>query len=176
MIKFEKVSFDQFKKDCFKLGYESRNLEAIWENIKLPARGTSGSAGYDFVLPFDIHVMPGTDNVTIPTGIRVKMPKDVVLMCYPRSGIGFKTGVRLANTVGIIDSDYYYSDNEGHIMLKLVGGFKDLKLDAGDKVMQGVFTHYILADDDYVSTVRNGGFGSTDTVKLENQASYAKGA
>lgn len=161
MIKFEKVSYEQFEKDAVKLGYEGRALKEIYDTvITLPTRGTSGSAGYDFILPFDINLKVG-DTITIPTGIRVIMPKDVVLMCYPRSGIGFKTGATLANTAGVIDSDYYFSDNEGHIMLKLVGGFKDLHLQSGDKVMQGIFINYLTADDDNVTASRNGGFGST---------------
>ena len=161
MIKFEKVTYDQFEKDAINLGYEGRNLKEIYDNIiSVPTRGTSGSAGYDFVLPFDINLKIG-DTITIPTGIRVIMPKNVVLMCYPRSGIGFKTGTTLANTTGVIDSDYYYSNNEGHIMLKLIGGFKDLHLFSGDKIMQGVFLNYLITDDDNVTTTRNGGFGST---------------
>lgn len=161
MIRFEKVSYKQFEKDAIKLGYEGRQLHQIYEQVvKLPVRATKSSAGYDFVLPFDTNLMPG-DVVTIPTGIRCKMPENVVLMLYPRSGIGFKTGAYLANTTGIIDSDYYYSDNEGHIMLKLVGGFKDLHLYSGDKVMQGIFMNYLSIDDDNVTAVRHGGFGST---------------
>ena len=161
MIRFEKVSYEQFEKDAINLGYD-KELGTTYDSIiTLPKRATSGSAGYDFVTPFDIDLKPG-ETVIVPTGIRCKMDSDVVLMLYPRSGIGFITGARLANSTGVIDSDYYYSDNEGHIMLKLVGGFDELKLRAGAKVMQGVFTHYLLAEDDETKTTRNGGFGSTD--------------
>lgn len=161
MIKFEKVSYEQFEKDAIKLGYERTNLKKIYEEtIKLPTRATAGSAGYDFIIPFDIF-LTSEETVTVPTGIRCMMPSGVALILYPRSGIGFKTGTYLANTVGIIDSDYFYSDNEGHIMLKLVGGFKELHLKAGDKVMQGIFSPYLLTDDDNTDAIRNGGFGST---------------
>ena len=80
----------------------------------LPRRATSGSAGYDFFAPFDLTVHPG-ETVTVPTGVRVWMEEGWVLKLYPRSGLGFKYRLQLNNTVGIIDSDYYYSDNEGHI-------------------------------------------------------------
>lgn len=165
MIKFEKVSFEQFEKDAIKLGYESHNLKEIYENIELPKRATTGSAGYDFVTPFDFNLIAKNtnDSVTIPTGIRCKMDRDFVLMLYPRSGLGFKSGVSLANTTGVIDPDYWYASNEGHIMLKLVPGFKDLHVSARDRVMQGVFLKYYLVDgDDYIGgELRCGGFGST---------------
>lgn len=163
-IKFEKVSFEQFKKDCEKLGYEG-NLEYIYNSIiTLPKRGTKGSAGYDFVCPFNLHLEKG-ETKTFPTGIRVIMPQDVFLSIYPRSGLGFKTGVSLANSVGIIDSDYCFSDNEGHIMIKLVGGFEHLYLEKGQNIVQGIFTNYLTTSDDNTETTRNGGFGSTDINK-----------
>lgn len=76
--------------------------------------------------------------------------------------VGFKYHVGLANTVGVIDSDYYDSDNEGHIMVKLVNnGTKNLLINKGDKIVQGVFVQYGITWDDNVKTSRNGGFGST---------------
>ena len=85
-------------------------------------------------------------------------------MCVPRSGSGFKYGIRLMNTCGIIDSDYYYSDNEGHIMLKLHNtspNEKRWEVRRGDGFAQGIFLQYGLTVDDVTSEIRNGGFGST---------------
>ena len=162
MIKFEKVSYEQFKKDLLKIQPEligsEDSIKEFYNNIKLPKRSTTGSAGYDFVSPINAEL---TDKVLIPTGIRAQMPQNVALMMYPRSGLGFKTGMRLANSTGVIDSDYYYSDNEGHIMIKLVRGFDDLKIHAGDRIAQGIFTNYLITDDDDTTDVRKGGFGST---------------
>ena len=131
--------------------------------IKRPKRATAGSAGYDFFAPYDIELMPG-GAVIIPTGIRVHMKPNEVLMIYPRSGLG-KYYLRLANSTGIIDSDYYYSDNEGHIFLKLRNESTAtiLRIKQGNAICQGVFTTYLLTDDDEADSkeVRNGGFGST---------------
>ena len=134
-------------------------------NIRLPKRATVGSAGYDFINPFNHTIeIPPRGNVVIPTGIRCKMPVNVVLSIYPRSGLGFKHGIHLANTVGIIDSDYFYSDNEGHIFAKLTNDTNENKLveiEAGTGFMQGIFVEYGITMDDDVTTARNGGFGST---------------
>ena len=84
-------------------------------------------------------------------------------MIFPRSGLGFKYRLQLDNTVGIIDSDYSLSDNEGHIHIRMTNNSheKTLELRAGSAFAQGVFLPYGLADGDSVSEVRNGGFGST---------------
>lgn len=171
MIKFEKVSFEQFEKD-FKKIYDGRDnitedkLREIYDNIKLPSRATKGSAGYDFFAPFNIGMAKGL-YTTIPTGVRVILPQDKLLSIYPRSGLGFKYGMRLANTVGIIDSDYSYSDNEGHIMIKAIcentNAENYLHINAGKAFAQGVITKYYTTDDDNVNNERNGGFGSTDS-------------
>ncbi|MDR0943441.1 MAG: deoxyuridine 5'-triphosphate nucleotidohydrolase, partial [Ruminococcus sp.] len=84
-----------------------------FDGVYLPKRATKGSAGYDFFAPEDITI-PGT----IKTGIRVKIKEGYVLCIFPRSGLGFKYGMSLSNTVGIIDSDYYNAENEGHIIIK----------------------------------------------------------
>ena len=92
------------------------------------------------------------------------MAEGWVLQIYPRSGLGFKFRLQLNNTVGIIDSDYYYSDNEGHILIKVTNTNteeKTLSLKAGDGFAQGIFLPFGITEDDNVSTVRNGGFGST---------------
>lgn len=149
--KFEKVSKEQFENDEGS-GYET---------LQLPKRATSGSAGYDFFAPFDFKLAPG-ESMVIPTGIRCCMLDNYVLQCYPRSGHGFKYLVRLANTVGIIDSDYYNSKNEGHIKIKLVNtGDKTLEVKAGEAFCQGIFTQFGLTIDDDADGVRDGGFGST---------------
>ena len=104
---FEKVSLGQFGE-----GYSGADCESVYADIGLPRRATVGSAGYDFFAPYDFTLAPG-ETAKIPTGIRVKMEDGWVLMLFPRSGLGFKYRVQLDNTVGIIDGDYYDSDNEG---------------------------------------------------------------
>lgn len=165
IAKFYKVSLEQFKQ-----GYEDsfgeiseQDIEKIYDRIQLPVRATEGSAGYDFFTPVDLELRPG-ETVKIPTGIRVEMQKDWVLQCYPRSGLGFKYRLQLDNTVGIIDSDYFYSDNEGHIFSKITNDSnkeKTVSLKAGSGFMQGIFMQYGITEDDEVTAVRNGGFGST---------------
>ena len=165
IAKFEKVSFDQFLEgwtDTFGPGEEERVRE-IYGQLRLPRRATAGSAGYDFFAPADLVLRPG-ETVKVPTGIRVWMEPEWVLQCYPRSGLGFQYRLQLNNTVGIIDSDYYYSDNEGHIFAKLTNDTnedKTVKIAAGSGFMQGIFVEYGITVDDDVTEVRNGGFGST---------------
>ena len=115
---FEKVSFEQFQKDILKNTNIKNKIEEMYDNIQLPKRATIGSAGYDFFLPFDIVLKP-QESIIIPTGIRCQMNDEYVLQIYPRSSLGFKFRLQLDNVVGIIDSDYYYACNEGHIMIKI---------------------------------------------------------
>lgn len=129
------------------------------ENVKLPLRATVSSAGYDFFTPVDIDVKEG-EYVTVQTGVRCKMDGDWFLALMPKSGLGFKYGMRLANTVGIVDCDYYNADNEGHIMVKFTAD-KDFHLNAGDKFCQGIFMKYGITVDDEADGIRTGGFGST---------------
>ena len=165
IAKFHKVSFEQFAKDwkdTFEQ-YSEEEIRNIYDSLKLPKRATTGSAGYDFYAPDDFVIEPGK-TIKIPTGIRVEMEENWVLKCYPRSGLGFKYRLQLNNTVGIIDSDYFYSDNEGHIFAKLTNDSnegKTVELEAGSGFMQGIFVEYGITMDDDVTTVRNGGFGST---------------
>lgn len=165
IAKFEKVSIEQFSEgwtDTFG-NVDETELREIYKNIRLPKRATSGSAGYDFFAPVCIKLAPG-ETVKIPTGVRVWMEPEWVLKCYPRSGLGFKFRLQLNNTVGIIDSDYYYSDNEGHIFAKITNDSnegKTVEVKAGDGFMQGIFVEYGITLDDDVTEVRNGGFGST---------------
>lgn len=165
MAQFYKVSSERFKedfKDCFS-NLSDSEIEYIYSNLKMPQRATKGSAGYDFFAPLDIKLAPG-ETIKIPTGIRVKIDDGWVLKCYPRSGLGFKFRMQLNNTVGIIDSDYYYSDNEGHIFAKITNDTNENKIveiGANTGFMQGIFVPYGITFDDDVQTVRNGGFGST---------------
>ncbi len=166
IAKFEKVSLEQFSKDTknlFKDRYTDEEIKAAYEKIELPTRATSGSAGYDFKSPFTIENNKGIADI-IPTGIRAKIAEGWVLKIYPRSGSGFKYGLRLLNTVGIIDSDYYNSDNEGHIMAKIehTSGDYLLEIKQGSGFAQGVFVEYGITEDDDATNIRNGGFGSTN--------------
>lgn len=166
IAKFEKVSLKQFEKDWFDTFGNKPNdiITEIYNNVKLPKRATTGSAGYDFYSTIDCTLRPNC-TIKIPTGIRVKIEDGWVLKCYPRSGLGFKYRLQLNNTVGIIDSDYYYSDNEGHIFLKITNDTNEakiLKIKAGEGIAQGIFVEYGITYDDNVSDIRNGGFGSTN--------------
>ena len=191
---FEKVSFKEFCRamevvltiaDARKI-----NLKKIYNDIQLPVRSTEFSGGYDFFIPFNV-VMQTDSALVIPTGIRCKFDqKDFTLDIVPRSGLGFKHGIYLSNTIGIIDADYYDSENEGHIMIKLemppsrvsdplvaVDSMNDdyahilagltfpnnetLKLNKGDRFVQGIFHQYGITTDDQAVGKRSGGFGST---------------
>ena len=156
IAKFMKVSYPQFSKA---VGEDTEDLKKIWYDIQLPARATAGSAGYDFRMPFDMVFEAGEARV-IPTGIRACIDEGWVLVCVPRSGLGFKKHEQLDNTVGVIDSDYFYSDNEGHIMCKIRFDERTI-LKKGDRFVQGIFLPYGLTCDDDVSVQRNGGMGST---------------
>lgn len=184
MSSFSKVSFDQFKKDWLDtfdaLTYVpedatedeikehenelNKHIHGIYDNIKLPKRATAQSAGYDFFSPMSFVLEPN-DSIKIPTGIRCEMYDGWVLMEFPRSGLGFKYGIRMANTVSIIDGDYFDSDNEGHIFIKITNSTLDdktINLKRGDAFAQGIFTKYYLANEEKITTKRNGGFGSTN--------------
>lgn len=165
IARFEKVSYDQFETDWMKQFPDdpAEKIRGIYDAIKLPRRATSASAGYDFFLPGPVRLAPG-ESILVPTGIRAKMDPAWVLCCFPRSGLGFKFRMQLDNTVGIIDADYYGSDNEGHMLCKFTcdsRNGKGITLNAGDAFMQAIFLPYGLTEDDDVTDVRNGGFGST---------------
>lgn len=165
MNKFEKVSFDQYAKSIagsLEL-YAEYEDDTQYNKIIIPKRATKGSAGYDFFAPHDFMLAPGA-SIKISTGIRVQLDDDKFLALYPRSGLGFKFRVQLDNTVGIIDSDYYNSDNEGHIMAKITNDSRDGKtvcIKQGEAFMQGVITQFFKTADDDCDGIRNGGFGST---------------
>ncbi|MGN0778783.1 MAG: dUTP diphosphatase [Aristaeellaceae bacterium] len=132
-------------------------------DIPLPRRATQGSAGYDFTCPATVTLAPGQQAV-IPTGVRVSIAPGWVLLNCPRSSLGRRHGIRLANTIGVIDSDYYGADNEGHILVMLVnGGDHSVTIARGERFCQGIFVPFGLAEEPEVLTQRSGGFGSTGT-------------
>lgn len=166
IARFEKVSFDRFFedfKDTFSEYDTKDKVLEVYESIKLPKRATKKSAGYDIYMPVTVTLEPAK-TTKIPTGIRVKMRDDYVFMVYPRSGLGFKYRLQLNNTVGVIDADYYDSDNEGHIFIKITNDTNENKtvtMEAGTAFSQGIFMQYGITEDDDVETLRNGGLGST---------------
>lgn len=165
IARFEKVSFAQFYKEIQKdfPGSKEEEIRAAYDSIELPKRATKGSAGYDFAAPIAFTLAPG-ESIRIPTGIRAYMEEGWVLSLYPRSGLGFRYRMQLNNTVGIIDSDYYASDNEGHIMARITNDTnenKTLEVAAGMGFLQGIFLPFGITQEDETSGVRNGGFGST---------------
>lgn len=163
IARFHKVSFEQFAEGFADYCTDKEVVRKIYDNIKLPRRATKGSAGYDFFAPFGITLAPG-ETIKVPTGIRCEMEYDWVLKLYPRSGLGFKYRLQLNNTVGIIDADYFHSDNEGHIFTKITNDTnegKTVEIQAGTGFMQGIFLEYGITVDDDVTDIRNGGFGST---------------
>lgn len=167
IAKFHKVSEEQFIKDWIDTFPDTEKEEVIkiYDGIKYPKRATKGSAGYDFFSPIAFSLTTG-ETIKIPTGIRAEISEGWVLKCYPRSGLGFKYRLQLNNTVGIIDSDYFYSGNEGHMFVKLTNDSKEgknLELEKGTGFMQGIFVEYGITVDDNIEDldVRNGGLGST---------------
>ena len=163
IAKFHKVSFEQFAEGFADYSKDLEVVRKIYDSIKLPKRATKGSAGYDFFAPVGIVLAPG-ETMKVPTGIRCEMEYDWVLKLYPRSGLGFKYRLQLNNTVGIIDADYFYSDNEGHIFAKITNDSnegKTVEIPAGTGFIQGIFLEYGITEDDDATEIRNGGFGST---------------
>ena len=152
IAQFFKVSEKQFKESS----------TANYSDITLPARATSGSAGYDFFTPESFTLGVG-ETIKIATGIRCKIENGWVLSIYPRSSLGFKYRLTLNNTVGIIDSDYYFAENEGHIFIKMTNcGNSPIEIEKGKAFAQGIFTEYGITVDDDQTALRTGGIGSTD--------------
>lgn len=166
--KFYKVSYTQFVDDycdTFGISFEDeeeiQKCKRVYDAISLPRRSTVKSAGYDFVSPTSFELHPG-EIIKIPTGIKVDMEEGWVLKLYPRSNVGFKYQIMIVNTVPIIDGDYIYSDNEGHIFIKIRNdGDKVYSVKAGDRFVQGIFVPFGITVDDDCTANRNGGIGST---------------
>ena len=155
IAQFFKVSEKQF---C-------ENSTANYNDIKLPTRATSGSAGYDFFAPESFTLNP-SETIKIATGVRVKIEDGWFLSIFPRSSLGFKYRLTLNNTVGIIDSDYYFAENEGHIFIKMTNcGNTPVEIEKGKAFAQGIFTEYGITIDDSQTEKRTGGLGSTDKNK-----------
>lgn len=160
-MRFERVPFDEFRRHFTDddNGYES--AVKAYEQIKLPQRGTPGSAGYDFYLPMDVRFAGAGYVSKFPTGICAILDPGYVLLLVPRSSLGFKYGMSLINTVGVIDEDFINGDSGGHIM----AAFKTdsaVKLKAGDRYMQGIIVKYGMTEDDCpLNEQRTGGIGST---------------
>ncbi|MFA5692649.1 MAG: dUTP diphosphatase [Acholeplasmataceae bacterium] len=132
------------------------------ENINIPVRATKQSAGYDLESAFDYKIKPN-EIVLVETGLKVKLNSNEALFVYPRSSLGIKKGLILSNAVGIIDADYYNNkDNEGHIMIPLLNfSQKEVTINKGERVAQGVFQNYLTTTNDQVKSIRKGGFGSS---------------
>ena len=156
MRKFEKISFNQFKKDIC-------DDKELYESYLLPVRGTKKSAGYDIRSLSEGVIHPG-ESFVCKTGLKVSMNEDEVFYLYTRSSMGYKYNVTLANSVGVIDADFYNEDNEGHFSVKLINhGDKDFEVKIGDRIAQGVFMKYLVVDDEEeIKSVRKGGLGSTN--------------
>ena len=168
MARFSKVSQERFFIDAlsyvekawgkFEKDYTEK-YKTIWDKIILPERATSASAGYDIRCPINLDVKPG-EMYTIPTGLRCKMLPNFVAVVVPRSSLGFKYGMQLVNTVGIIDADYAMAENEGHILLKIKAD-KEFEIKTGDRIAQCIFLPYGITTYDSAATKRTGGIGST---------------
>ena len=168
MNKFEKVSLEEFLK-------EGIYSEDTYNDIQLPKRATKGSMGYDFFAPASISIAPG-GSIVIDTGIKCQLDDDKGLFIFPKSGLGFKHKVHLANTVGIIDADYYNNPgNEGHIKIKLCnGGDRMLKIAKGEPFVQGIIMQWFTVQETETFEIeRAGGFGST-AVNI-NKTTFGKG-
>lgn len=153
---FEKISFEQFKKDVV-------DDKELYTSFSLPKRSTKYSAGYDFFSLID-YVLKPDEKITIPLGVKVMMNKDEMLMLVNKSGLGFKYNIRLCNQIGIIESDYYNNiDNEGHMFVKIQNeGENDFIIEKGMKIVQGIFTKFLTVDNEEdIEAERQGGLGST---------------
>lgn len=168
IAKFGKVSFEQFENDLMDTFESYRDykmlgdVNEIYGNIKLPTRSTSHSAGYDISIPYGMELEPG-ETIKIPTGIRCYMDNNYVMLVYVRSSVGIKKRCILLNGTGVIDSDYYNADNEGHMFIALKNdGDKSVTFEAGDRICQAVFVPFGITVDDNADGVRTGGIGSTN--------------
>ena len=184
---FKKVSQKQFGETIRTMypnfEFDTKTMDTMYNNVKIPTRATNGSVGYDFVTPFPFTLYPGT-KVWIPTGIRVEILKeDWCLAIVPKSRTA-KHSIRISNTIGIVDTDYYFADNEGHILIVLempdesknalsnqracfgqnmLNFTTPVEFKAGDGIGQGLFLECGIAIGENTSQMkrRTGGYGST---------------
>lgn len=179
-MKFEKISEAEYRKfwEANKRPLESHaqmeeRIKYFLDELPIPVRKTGNAAGYDFILPESFYIRAG-EQILVPTGIKVKLDEDKYLGLNIRSSYGIKKGFMMANTVGIIDSDYYNNkDNEGHILICIWNrGNKDILIERGDACCQGIITKfYVTEDDEYgKGEKRVGGIGSTDTKKEDHKS------
>lgn len=166
-MRFEKISLEQFTKDYKRLDefeYVPHSIQQAYDNIKLPRQGTEKSMGMDFFAPYEFCI-PHRQSITVMTGVRWKVndiDSNVGMLIFPRSGMGFKYGVRLSNTVGVIDADYCNADNEGHILIRMYNpSWDDIVIRCGEAFAQGIILPYIICDGAESDSIRIGGFGST---------------
>ena len=137
------------------------------KNINLPIRKTKYSAGYDIEAAEDV-IIPrfkkGTNPTLVKTGLKAYMQDDEMLLLYNRSSNPKKKGLILANSVGVVDKDYYGNvDNDGHIMFAFYNiKDEDVEIKKGDAIGQAIFQKYLITDDDSAEGEREGGFGSTN--------------
>lgn len=168
--KFEKVSYEQFRKDWLETfawpeDEKLRSEELIkdaYNTMPVPVRADDGSSGFDFYSPLNFDLIPNKD-INIPTGIKVQMLPGWYLSCHPRSSLGFKYYCRLSNTTGIIDASYYNNPkNEGHCFIKIRNeSTKIMIVRKGDRFCQGIFNIHGITYDDNASGTRTGGLGSS---------------
>jgi dUTP pyrophosphatase len=159
---FEKVSFKMFDK---KLKEKVTNTKDLYDNMLMPSRATSHSAGYDIFSLYHFALAPGK-SIVIPTGLKAYMKEDEYLSIHVRSSAGFKFGIALKNQVGIIDADYYNNpDNEGHILIAFTNLSEDREwvVKKDEAIAQAIFHTYLLADGDSFTQTKKrlGGIGST---------------
>ena len=135
------------------------------QNINLPTRKTTESAGYDIECAEAVTLEPN-QVVLVPTGLKAFMAYDEYLAIHIRSSMAIKRKLALVNSTGIIDSDYYNNEeNEGHIMIALLNfGNEPVTLEKGERVAQGIFSKDLITNDDDATGVRTGGIGSTGTM------------
>lgn len=170
IAQFEKISYLQFYKDWTEIlgNFISEEfVERIYNNIKLPKRTTKDFAVYDFYSPLDINLSP-KETLIIPTGIRCKMNEGWILQLYPKSRLGYKYQFQLDNTMNIIDRDYYFSKNEGHILVKITNNSNNSKIiiiHMRQKMLEGIFLSYGITINDNENKKRNTDFDSTTYIK-----------
>lgn len=163
---FEKISFEQWAKDTSFINIPYDTLLRQYHNIQLPNQGTENSMGLDFYMPYEVKVL-AHNKIKISTGVRWICDEEndgrYGMLIVPRSSTGIKLGLRLLNTIGIIDADYYLADNEGHIMLFMENTTdEDIVLQAGQRIVQGLIVSYVIPKNMSSNKTRHGGFGSTD--------------